>query len=245
VAIVTGASAGIGAEIVQSLVCAGLEVVGLARRVEKIREIAAKLEGQKGRLYAFECDVSKEDDILKAFQWAENNLGGVDILINNAGVLVIEPIIDGTTETFRNILDVNVLAFAICAREAVKSMRKRGKAGHIVVINSLFGHNAEIAAYPVSLYSASKYAVTAMVASLQSELAAAKLNIKVTSVSPGVVDTDMAERVGYSRAILESPISMKAKDVSDAVIYALGTPLNVQVRELTIAPMGKIIAPMN
>lgn len=93
VAIVTGASVGIGADTCEALVKHGVKVVGAARRVQKIRELAAKLKGQKGCLYAMECDMRKEQDILKVFQWTEKELGGVDILINNAGVLVSENII--------------------------------------------------------------------------------------------------------------------------------------------------------
>ena len=93
VAIVTGASSGIGAEIAEALVREGLKVAGLARRVEKIRQIADKLKGEKGELYPIECDVEKENDILKVFEWIEKRFGGVDVLINNAGVLSREPII--------------------------------------------------------------------------------------------------------------------------------------------------------
>ena len=93
VAVVTGASVGIGAEIAEALVRSGIKVVGVGRRVQKIRDLATKLKSQKGALYPMECDVRKEEDILKVFRWTEEELGGVDILINNAGILVAEPII--------------------------------------------------------------------------------------------------------------------------------------------------------
>lgn len=88
IAIVTGASAGIGEAISRAFVGAGIEVVGLARRVDRIREIAESLKGAKGKLHAVKCDLRNEDDILKAFQWTTKELGGVDVLVNNAGVAV-------------------------------------------------------------------------------------------------------------------------------------------------------------
>lgn len=93
VAVVTGASIGIGAAITEALVRAGIKVVGVGRRVQRIRELATKLKGQKGILHPMECDVRKEEDIARVFQWTEKELGGVDILVNNAGFLTPEPII--------------------------------------------------------------------------------------------------------------------------------------------------------
>lgn len=87
VALVTGASAGIGAATVRALVQEGLQVVGIARRVEKIEKIAIELKNEKGKLYALKCDVSKEEDILDVFKWIKENLGGVDVLVNNAGLM--------------------------------------------------------------------------------------------------------------------------------------------------------------
>lgn len=212
----------------------------MARRVEKIRNLAAKLKGHKGCLHPMECDVRKEEDILKVFEWTEKELGGVDILINNAGVLVTEPIIDGSTENYRKIMEVNVIGVAICTREAVRSMRKRNVCGHIININSIAGHNAEIVTVPISLYCASKYAVTAMSQSVTNELAAAKMNVKVTSISPGAVKTDMIVAVGIPEQVLSQIPILTGKDIADAVIYALATPPNVQVKELTVTSLTPV-----
>ncbi|KAJ9575318.1 hypothetical protein L9F63_025731, partial [Diploptera punctata] len=86
VALVTGASSGIGAAVAKELVKNGLKVVGLARRVDRIKDEAKKLQGSLGELHAVQCDITKEDDILTAFSWVKEHLGGIDILINNAGV---------------------------------------------------------------------------------------------------------------------------------------------------------------
>lgn len=237
VAVVTGASSGIGAQVSMALVRAGLIVVGMARRVEKMKELAATLKNAKGQLHAIRCDLNKEEDILKAFAWIEKELGGVDVLINNAGILFPESIINGETDHFRQIMNVNVIAMAICTRETVKSVRNRNAFGHIINMNSYAGHYAECVKIPVSLYVASKYAVTGMTHSLRNEIALEKLNIKVTSISPGAVETDILNGV-LPVDIMNNCALLSTKDISDAVIYTLSTPPNVQTYELVTVPFS-------
>lgn len=233
----TGASSGIGAKLAVALVRAGLIVVGLARRADRVQELAASLKNEKGKLYAVRCDVAKEEDILSAFQWVEKEFGGVDILVNNAGVLYNEPIIEGKTEHFRQIMNVNVIAMAICTREAVQSMKKRNAPGHIINVNSYVGHYAENVKCPTSMYVASKYAVTGLTHSVRHELTAAKLNIKITSISPGAVETDMISQV-LPKEHFDQFSMLKDADVADAVMYALSTPPSVQIYELIITPLN-------
>nr|CAD7437473.1 unnamed protein product [Timema bartmani] len=179
VALVTGASSGIGAAIAQELVRQGLKVVGLARRVERVEELAAGLKNAPGKLYAVKADIAKEEDIIAAFDWIKKNLGGVDILVNNAGL--------GTTEVLSNIgdaswrvLDVNVKGLCICTREALKSMKERGvNNGHIIHINSVLGHSLPNT-IPVSIYHASKHAVTVLTEGLRRELVQLGSKTKIT-----------------------------------------------------------------
>ncbi|KAJ3660773.1 hypothetical protein Zmor_005205 [Zophobas morio] len=123
VAIVTGASADIGAAIAKQLVEEGLHVVGLARRSERVEDLVKQLEGKKGKLYALKTDISKEKDILKAFKWVSDNLGPVHILINNAGIIQQTNLTEGDTEKWKKIFDTNVLGLCIATREAVKIMK--------------------------------------------------------------------------------------------------------------------------
>nr|CAD7401959.1 unnamed protein product [Timema poppensis] len=126
VALVTGASAGIGAAIVRKLVKNGLIVVGLARRAELIEELSVELKGAPGKLHAFKGDASKEEDILAAFDWIKKNLGRIDVLVNNAGVLYTTSLTDGETSHWKQIFDLNVLGLSICTREAFKLMKEKG-----------------------------------------------------------------------------------------------------------------------
>ncbi|KAG8277876.1 Dehydrogenase/reductase SDR member 11, variant 2 [Homalodisca vitripennis] len=138
VAIVTGASAGIGAAIAQALVHHGMVVVGLARRQEKMQEMSEQLAKSKepGKLYSLKVDLRQEEDILAAFDWVYSKLGGADVLVNNAGLAVCGSIRDGKTEDWRNLWEVNVLAVTICTREYLKTLEQRKiQKGHIFIIN--------------------------------------------------------------------------------------------------------------
>lgn len=185
VAVVTGASAGIGAAITVDLVNAGCIVVGLARRPERVDELQSKCTATaKGTLHSFRCDVSKEADILAAFSWVEKHLGGVDILVNNAGILKTTNLVDaGNTQAIRDVLDTNVMGVVLCTREAFQSMRRREVAGHIVMINSVSGHYVPYFAGirdSMNIYQPSKHAVTAMVEVLRQEFQSHGTQIKIT-----------------------------------------------------------------
>ncbi|XP_066590089.1 farnesol dehydrogenase-like [Prorops nasuta] len=238
VAVVTGASAGIGACIVKKLAEAGMRVVGLARRIDKMQQIAAQLP--EGRLIPISCDVCNEEDIVKAFQFVEKELGGLQVLVNNAGVILNEPLLTGNPENIRKILNVNVVGVAVCTREAVKIMKKNKVNGHIVNMNSMAGHFADSIQLPLSVYPASKYALTAMTIGTRHEIAAEKLPIKMTCISPGAVKTDMMGSIGIPEEVLNNMPILHDKDIADAVLYAIGTPPNVQVLELLISPLESI-----
>lgn len=239
----TGASAGIGAAIAEALAVHGMKVVAVARRLEKLKALASQLKGSKGEVHPLECDLRKEEAILRVFEWTEKQLGGVDVLVNNAGVIEPGWITDSTTEAYRKILDVNVLAVAICSREAVRSMKNRGATCHIININSLAGHFAESIHIPLNLYPASKYALTGMTLGLRNEITAQKLDIRITSISPGAVKTEMIGQAGLPEKVLKVLPTLRDKDIADAVIYALGTPPNVQVTELMIMPQSSTTDP--
>ncbi|RZC40064.1 adh short and/or KR domain containing protein, partial [Asbolus verrucosus] len=179
VAIVTGASAGIGAAIAAKLVEEGLQVAGIARRSERVEELAKKLKDKKGKLHAIKADMSKEEDILSAFKQVSEKLGPVHILINNAGIIQQTNLAEGDTEKWKKIFDINVLGLCIATREAVKIMRANNIDGHIVHINSIVGH--KVPNFPgANVYPASKYAVTALTETLRQELNQLGSKIKIS-----------------------------------------------------------------
>ncbi|XP_011492952.2 farnesol dehydrogenase-like [Aedes aegypti] len=235
VAVVTGSSSGIGAAIAKDLAEAGMVVVGLARRVERVEALKQHLtESARDRLHAFKCDVSREEDILKAFGWIEEKFGGVDVLINNAGILPEADLLEaGNSQALRDVMDTNVMGLVLCSREACLSMKKRSVDGHVVHINSIAGHR--VPNFPkLNIYVASKHAVTAITETMRNELRKEGTGIKVTSISPGMVETEI-----LPDSIRSTMPILKSEDISEAVLYVLGTPPRVQVHELTIKPIGE------
>lgn len=184
-AVVTGASSGIGAAICVDLIKAGVNVVGLARRKERIEALKEKIPASAtGKLYAIKCDLTQESDMKSAFNWIEGNLGGTDILVNNAGIIKTMNLLDAeNTTNLRETIDTNILAVAICSREAFQSMKKRGINGHIIHINSGAGHKIPyfVGLYPsFNIYPSTKFAVTAMTEVMRQELQSFGTKIKVT-----------------------------------------------------------------
>ncbi|XP_055612042.1 farnesol dehydrogenase-like [Uranotaenia lowii] len=237
VAVVTGASSGIGAAIAKDFAKAGMICVGLARRVERIEALKDQLPAEaRDRLHALKCDVSKEEDILGSFKWIEETFGGVDVLVNSAGVLRDTNIVDANnTQMLRELMDTNVMGLVLCSREAFQSMKKRNVDGHIVHINSTSGHYI-IPFSQMNLYPASKYAVTAITEVMRHELRTAGTKVKVTSISPGWVRTEIVPEEYLNQSDLPM---LDAADVSSAVLYAIGTPPHVQIQEIMMHPVGE------
>ncbi|KAL0973191.1 hypothetical protein UPYG_G00200110 [Umbra pygmaea] len=247
VALVTGASVGIGAAICKALVQQGMKVIGCARDVEKIEKLAAECEcaGHSGSLIPYRCDLSNEVDILSMFSAIKTLHQGVDVCINNAGLAHPESLLSGKTDGWRAMIDVNILALTICTREAYKSMRERSvDDGNIVNINSMSGHRVVHSA-DTHFYSATKYAVTALTEGLRQELREANTHIRATSISPGMVETEFAFRLHIlhpekAAASYENMKCLEAVDIASAVTYVLGTPPHVNIGDVQMRPVEQV-----
>ncbi|CAB3363921.1 Hypothetical predicted protein [Cloeon dipterum] len=245
VAIVTGASAGIGAAIVKLLAENGMKVVGFARRKERVEELAveAKSAGFKGEIHAFGGDVRVEDDIKRAIQWTREKLGGPDVLVSNAGVVAFSGLTEIGTEDLKKVLDTNLVGACMFTREIVQDMKSRGvNDGHIFHINSTAGHS--ILNFPGTyVYAAGKHALRVVTEGLRRELRDMGTKIRVTSVSPGAVRTEIGLAAGVPKDMVELgyklSVCLEPEDVAQAVIYALGAPPHVQVHEITMHPTGE------
>ncbi|KAK9869638.1 hypothetical protein WA026_003383 [Henosepilachna vigintioctopunctata] len=238
VAVVTGASAGIGAAIVEQLVQEGLIVIGLARRIERIEDISKNLSSSKGSLHGFKVDLRNTEDIISTFTAIENKFGPIHVLINNAGIVHNTTLMDGDIEKWKNVIDVNVMGLCVATREAINSMRRNEVAGHIVHINSDLGH--VIPSIPgLNVYPASKFAVSALTEVLRGELMRSGTKIKVTSVSPGLVgNTEIFCAAGGIDSGIDKAPALHPEDVAEAVIYVLSTPPHVQVHDVILKPLG-------
>ncbi|KAH0545644.1 hypothetical protein KQX54_001986 [Cotesia glomerata] len=234
-AIVTGASSGIGRSITKELVSAGVNVLGLARRENRLQELSENLKSSKGAFHYLKCDLCNEEDILKAFEYVENNFQRLDILINNAGIMLGGSLAETTTEDYRTLLDLNVLAPALCIREALKLMRKHKNEAHIININSVFGLNTRAADLPINLYPASKYALHAMTETLKKEVRDNNDNIRVTGIYPSATNTELFDLSEKLHHVLNVIPALESKDVTDCIMFALSVPLHVQIDQLVVS----------
>ncbi|XP_049313788.1 farnesol dehydrogenase-like [Bactrocera dorsalis] len=236
VAVVTGASSGIGAATVKDLLKANLIVVGLARRVERMEELKAQLPAeQQKRFHAVACDVSSQQSVDTAFDWIIKELGGVDILINNAGIFNAGQISTQNPVEIQKVLQTNVMGVVYCTQRAYKSMKERNFGGHVVVVNSVLGHSVPFMygndQPPVySMYPSSKFALTALTEVLRQEFKGLSTKIKITSGSPGITDTDIVPEE-FKGA------SLNSEDISSTILFTLSTPPHMQVHEIMVKPL--------
>lgn len=235
VTLVTGASSGIGRAVALKLAQAGMRVVGCARRLERLHDLKNDIGG--GNFLPIKADLRDESSILAMFDEIRSTWGGVDVLINNAGLGHKTALMDGGTEEWREMLDVNVLALCICTREAIADMRNRGDEGHVIHISSMSAHRVPNGS---GVYSATKFAVRSLTEGLRMELREAKSAIRVGSVSPGFVETGFAEHYMKSaeqaREVYSRFKVLQSEDVADAVLYLLDCPPHMQVHDILIRP---------
>lgn len=236
-AVVTGASSGIGLSIAKALVQTGMIVAGVSRRKHTMQEeMSDEMESQ--RFFPYDCDLSDERSIDDTFDRIEKEHGVIRVLVNNAGCVSDGPICEKTRKELQEVFDVNVMGLLDCTRRAVASMTAADVEGHVVNINSVQGHRVyNFGHIKSNVYSATKHAVTAISETLRNDLIGSK--IRVTSISPATVDTDMLRRVGMNVRELKLP-ALLPQDVADAVVYVIGTPQRVEVTELTIKPSGDV-----
>lgn len=240
VALVTGASSGIGQDIALSLADAGMLVVGIARRAELIEVLSNKVSGN-GRIYAKKCDVGNESELLETFAWIRKELGGVDVMICNAGVFRCNFVTQSDSADFRDTFNVNVVGTCICIREAVNDMRQRGTPGHIFIVNSLLGKRIPDVSVPMyGAYPASKFALTGLAEVVRKELLFFKLPIRLTSIHPGMVQTDMIKV--FDSALAQRLPKLDVSDITSNILYCLKAPMDVHIEELTVMP-GMVPSP--
>ncbi|MGF1514573.1 MAG: SDR family NAD(P)-dependent oxidoreductase [Elainellaceae cyanobacterium] len=233
-ALVTGASSGIGAAIARRLAQEGYRVVAVARRLERLQALAADFPD--GIIIPETVDLRQEAEISALFNRTQEKCGGVDLLVNNAGLGHRAPLLSGDTERWREMLEVNVLALTICTREAVQQMRDKGDRGHVINISSMAGHRV----LPGStFYAATKFAVRALTEGLRQELRRAESDIRVSSVSPGLVETEFAAQMDDEEKAKETygrfPV-LQPEDIANAVWYPVSQPDYVQVHDVLVRP---------
>ncbi|MEA2448489.1 MAG: hypothetical protein QOG63_421 [Thermoleophilaceae bacterium] len=239
VAAVTGASSGIGEATALALSRAGAAVALGARREDRLRELAERIDSEGGRARPFAVDVSDEASANAFVNHAHSELGGLDILINNAGVMLLGPIEGADTEQWRRMVDVNLLGLLYCTHAALPLMREAG-GGDIVNLSSVAGRFARPGS---GVYNLTKFGVNAFSEALRQEVIDAK--IRVVVIEPGYVETELQghnegavrETIGKMREQIGDVLT--ADDIARGIEYAVTQPPHVAVNEVLIRPAGQ------
>lgn len=240
VAVVTGASSGIGAAVAHSLAELGMRVIVLARRLDRLERVCDEINQGEKRAYPVQIDLRDTGAIERLFPQLLKEYGPVRALINNAGLGHASPLTSGLTENWRETLEVNVLAPSVCTREAVKHMRAHGDWGQVVHISSMAAHRVPQGS---GMYSASKFALRSLTEGLRRELRELGSAIRIGSISPGFVETEFAAHFHRSAEkaaeIYGQYQVLSSEDVANSLIYLLTQPAHVQVHDLLIRPTAQ------
>lgn len=239
VALVTGASSGIGEATALALAAEGATVALAARRRDRLEALAERIDAH-GRALVLETDVTDEAQVRTMVRQTVSDLGGLDVLINNAGVMLLGPILDAPTEEWRRMVELNLLGLLYCTHAALPHLLaaaegERGVAD-IVNVSSVAGRVARLGS---GVYNATKWGVGAFSESLRQEVT--KRHVRVTLVEPGAVATEL---VGHNRPEIREVMAgnfagvtpLQAEDIAAAVIYAVTQPRHAAVNEVLVRP---------
>lgn len=234
-AIITGASSGLGAASARALAEKGVRIVAAALDQQGLDAIVSELKGKGGEAVGRVSDVTNPEDMKALAQFAQDSFGSVDILINNAGLMLFSNWVDLATDDWEKMINVNIKGYLHGIAAVLPFMLKQ-KSGQILNMDSVAGHQVGPAA---GIYSATKFFVQAMTESMRKELGV-QHGIRVNTVSPGVINTGWADKVtdpaGRKAAQELNKIAISPGDIGRAVVYALNQPENVTVNDLIISP---------
>lgn len=241
VALITGASSGIGEATARSLASHGAGVAVVARRLDRLEQLASEIREHGGTALGIEADLSEKDQVSAIVDQTVGTLGRIDILVNNAGVMLLGPIEDAPTDEWARMIEVNLRALIHITHAALPHLLTAAQSGNrgcadVVNISSVSGRVARAGS---GVYSSTKFAVGAFSESFRQEFADRK--IRSTLVEPGTVDTELLSHVrdGIRDQAFETVAGIRrldASDIADAIVYAVTRPWHVAINEILIRP---------
>jgi NADP-dependent 3-hydroxy acid dehydrogenase YdfG len=245
VALVTGASSGIGEATARTLAGEGAAVAILARRADRLQALAGELESGGAKALTIEADVTDREQAEEAVARAASELGRLDILVNNAGVMLLGPILDAPVEEWEQMIEVNLLGLLYTARAATPHLLEAAagdprRVADMVNISSVAGRVARSGS---GVYNATKFAVGAFSESLRQEVTGR--DVRISLVEPGAVATEL---VDHNRPEIQEQIKgrfvdidrLEAEDIADAINYVITRPRHVAINEVLVRPTGQV-----
>ena len=239
VAIITGASSGIGYATSLTLSKAGIRVAVGARRTERLQELEKQIVENNGEILIQKTDVTRKSDCDSLVDTVVEKWGKVDVLINNAGLMPLSYFKSGKVEEWEQMVDVNIKGVLYCTSAVVPYMIEK-KSGQIINISSVAGR---IVFAGGSVYCATKHAIAALSEGLRKELSPT-CNIRVTCIEPGAVETELLESItdesmtGFIQAT-KNMETLRSDDIANAILYAVQAPRHVNVNEILIRPTAQ------
>jgi NADP-dependent 3-hydroxy acid dehydrogenase YdfG len=233
VSVITGASSGIGAATARALTAHGYRLALLGRRVDRLDELAAQLDGPA---IAIAADVTDRDALLRAADQVEQQLGGADVLVNNAGVMLLGPFGSTQRQEARRMVEVNLLG-AMTATEVFLDQLRDG-AGDLVNVSSVAGRTARAGN---AAYAATKWGMNGWSEALRQEL---QPDIRVTVIEPGAVATELTNHITDPSAKqgaeqLYQQVAITADDVAEVIAFAVTRPRRMTLNEILLRPTAQ------
>ena len=234
VVLVTGASSGIGEGTARVIAAAGAKLALGARRTDRLETIAAEIKAAGGDARIHALDVTKPDDVKGFVAFAESEIGPVDVLVNNAGVMPLSPLTELKVDEWNWMIDVNIRGVLHGIAAVLPGMEARGQ-GHIVNVSSVGGFVVQPTA---AVYAATKFAVRAISEGLRKESA----KVRCTCIYPGVVTSELANTISdptaRERMISYRKMAIEPDAIGRAILYAIEQPNEVDVNEIVVRPLA-------
>jgi NADP-dependent 3-hydroxy acid dehydrogenase YdfG len=241
VALVTGASSGIGEATAVALAAEGAAVALVARRRDRLEALSKQVEQNGGRALVLEADITDQSQAAGVVDQTVRELGRLDTLVNNAGVMLLGPVVDAPTEEWTRMVHLNLLGLLYCTHAALPHLLETASSGprnvsDVVNVSSVAGRVARLGS---AVYNATKFGVVAFSESLRQEVTSR--HVRVTIVEPGAVMTELATHLRPE--ILEEMAKtfggiemLRAEDIADAIAYAATRPRHVSLNEILVRP---------
>ena len=241
VALITGASSGIGESTARELAECGAAVAVVARRKDRLEQLATEIEDKGGRALVVEADVTDPEQAAAAVERTVAELGRLDILVNNAGVMLLGPAVDAPLEEWERTVDLNLKGLLYCTHAALPHLLTAAEAeprrlADLVNISSVAGRKPNAGS---GIYNLSKFGVGAFSESLRMELA--RRHVRVSLVEPGFVKTELSNHIreGVRETARQRYVGveiLEAEDIADAIVYIVTRPRRMAVNEVLIRP---------
>lgn len=227
VIIITGASSGIGEATAKLLAQNGAKVVLAARREDRLQSIVNEIKEAGGEAVYLQTNVASSEDMQKLAQFALNQYGRIDVLVNNAGIMPLSPLNELKVQEWDQMIDVNIKGVLYGIAAVLPTMREQ-KSGHIINLSSLAGHHVYQTS---SVYSGTKFAVRAISEGLRMEESPAS-QIRSTIISPGLTDTEL---LNTDNPVIKS-MAISPNSIARAIAFAINEPDDVAVNEIIVSP---------